>query len=47
MRSPNGTFPEYHTSADNLDFVRPEYISESLSRCLRRSFNYWNKTGLI
>jgi len=24
-----GTFPEYHTSADNLDFIRPEYLARS------------------
>ena len=29
-RKPHGEFPEYHTSADNLDFVRPEYLAESL-----------------
>jgi aminopeptidase-like protein len=29
-RTPNGRFPEYHTSADNLDFVRPEYLADSL-----------------
>jgi aminopeptidase-like protein len=28
-RTPHGEFPQYHTSADNLDFVRPEYLAES------------------
>lgn len=30
MRSPNGTFPEYHTSADTPDFITPEALEESL-----------------
>ena len=29
MRTPHGRFPEYHTSADNLDFVRPECLVDS------------------
>jgi len=29
-RAVHGTFPEYHTSGDNLDFVRPERLEESL-----------------
>ena len=33
MRSVWGTFPEYHTSADNLDFIRPEQLAGSLRLC--------------
>lgn len=33
-RSAHGEFPEYHTSADDLKFVRPEYLSESFATCL-------------
>lgn len=29
-RTPHDRFPEYHTSADNTEFVRPEYLAESL-----------------
>jgi aminopeptidase-like protein len=29
MRGRHGMFPEYHTSADNLDFVSPERMIES------------------
>ena len=29
MRSVHGTFPEYHTSADNCDFVKPEALDQS------------------
>jgi len=31
MRSPHGSFPEYHTSADNLEFVRPEDLQVSFN----------------
>ncbi len=31
MRTPHGSYPEYHTSADNLDFVRPEYLADSFA----------------
>ena len=33
MRSVWGTFPEYHTSADNLDFIQPEKLARSLRVC--------------
>lgn len=29
QRSQFATFPEYHTSADNLDFIQPEYLAGS------------------
>ena len=34
MRSLHGTFPEYHTSADNLDFIRPESLADTLAKTL-------------
>jgi len=34
-RTSHGRFAEYHTSADNLDFVRPQYLAESLRVYLR------------
>ncbi|MCL4553177.1 MAG: DUF4910 domain-containing protein [Candidatus Marsarchaeota archaeon] len=33
-RTPHGRFPEYHTSADNLDLIRPECLADSLSKYL-------------
>jgi aminopeptidase-like protein len=33
MRSVWGTFPEYHTSADNLDFIQPSQLAGSLRVC--------------
>lgn len=34
MRTPHGEFPEYHTSADNLDFVKSENLAVSFSTYL-------------
>ena len=34
-RTPNGRYPEYHTSADNIDFVKPKALGESLKQLLR------------
>lgn len=33
MRSPHGEFAQYHTSADNLDFVQAAALTDSLSKC--------------
>jgi len=50
MRSVWGTFPEYHTSADNLDFIRPEQLADSLRVCtaivdvLERNVRYCNQS---
>jgi aminopeptidase-like protein len=35
MRSQHGSFPEYHTSADDLSFVRPDYLQDSFDKVWR------------
>jgi len=34
MRTPFNQYPEYHTSADNLSFVKPEFLANSFRKCL-------------
>jgi aminopeptidase-like protein len=34
MRTPHGEYPEYHSSADNLEFVKTESLVDSYGRCL-------------
>lgn len=34
-RTPNGRYPEYHSSADNLDFITAEALGASLETCER------------
>lgn len=49
MRSVWGSFPEYHTSADNLEFIKPGKLTESLRVCaavvdvLENNWSYCNK----
>jgi len=49
MRTPHGKFPEYHTSADNLDFIQASYLADSFAACLRviqlveHNRIYWNQ----
>ena len=33
-RTPHGRYLEYHTSADNLDFVQPQHLADSFAKCL-------------
>jgi aminopeptidase-like protein len=33
-RTPNGGYPEYHTSADNLDLVQPTFLADSFAKYL-------------
>jgi aminopeptidase-like protein len=37
-RTPNGEYPEYHTSADNLSVVKPEFLLDSFHAV-------WSKLG--
>ncbi len=34
-RTPYGEYPEYHTSADNMDFVQPQYLQDSFEKILK------------
>lgn len=34
MRTPHERFPEYHTSADNLDFIQPLALADSFAKCM-------------
>jgi aminopeptidase-like protein len=34
-RSANGGYPEYHSSADDLSLIRPQYLEESYAACQR------------
>ncbi len=46
-RTPHGRFPQYHTSADDLDLVRPEALSGSLAAYLSVFQILENNVGYI
>ncbi len=46
MRTPHDCYPEYHTSADDLTFVQPEFLADSLSKCLS-ALNIIEKNGIF
>ncbi len=33
MRTPDGEFAQYHTSGDDLEFMKPEYLANSFKKC--------------
>lgn len=35
MRTPNGEFAEYHTSGDDLQFIKQDALEDSFEKCLR------------
>jgi aminopeptidase-like protein len=37
MRTPHGRFAEYHTSADDPSFIRPDHLARSLQSTIRES----------
>jgi aminopeptidase-like protein len=49
MRTPHGTYPEYHTSADNLAFLNLDALNDSIEKCanvleiLERNRTYMNQ----
>jgi aminopeptidase-like protein len=47
MRTPHGRYPEYHSSADNLAFVRPAHLSESYSKILTILYTLENNTKYL
>jgi aminopeptidase-like protein len=44
MRTPHGRFPEYHTSADDLELIRPEHLTDTLEKTLA-AFDVLERNG--
>ena len=47
MRTMYGCFPEYHTSADDLEFVKPEFLGDTFTKYLKIIFVIENNTKYL
>lgn len=47
MRTPYGEFQEYHTSADDLDFVQPKHLADSFSKYMKTFYILENNKSFI
>jgi len=47
MRTPHGKFPEYHSSADNLEFMHPASLADSLAKCLAAFYVVENERAYL
>ena len=47
MRTPYGQFPEYHTSADNLDFISTDSLTNSFKKYIDIIYIIENDTKYI
>lgn len=47
MKTPYGDFAEYHTSADDLDFVQPKYLADSFSKYMKTFYILENNKSFV
>ncbi len=47
MRTPYGEFQEYHTSADDLDFVKSKHLADSFSKYMKTFYILENNRSFI
>jgi len=47
MRTPYALFPEYHTSADNLDFIQPQFLENSIKKYIQVVFIIENNATFL
>lgn len=47
MKTPYGDFAEYHTSADDLDFVQPKHLADSFSKYMKTFYILENNKSFV